>query len=89
MATAGPPIYKSKRDEWVERNPLRMWRKANKITLMKLAPQIECSILAVQLWESGSNRPNPKNMDKLIRIMRDPTLPQRWTAWAQSCPRWT
>lgn len=85
MAATAPEV-KSKRNEWVERNPLRMWRKSQGLTLMGLAPKLKVSMLCLQQWEAGSNRPNLKNMAALQRIMRDPVLPQRWSYWYSTCP---
>jgi transcriptional regulator with XRE-family HTH domain len=74
-------------DEWVEENPLRLWRKEGKRSLMRTAMYLDVSSLTIQQWENGSAFPKPENMEKLIRTLSQDDLPDKWAAWYATRPR--
>jgi len=73
--------------DWMKKNPLRQWRRRNGMSMLALAPMLRVSMLAVQLWENGTNRPNADNMEKLKRALNDENLPSTWDAWFRERPR--
>lgn len=72
-------------DTWVESNPLRVWRKKNRMGVMQTATALGVSMTIIQLWERGTHIPSDENFDKLValigkRIVRD------WSNWYSSKP---
>lgn len=75
-------------DEWIAQNPLRKFRKENKITRARISSFLEVASSTVQFWENGSNYPNPGNMGKIANIM-DITaeeLETMWNNWLEEQP---
>ena len=74
--------------EWVEKNPLRVWRRETKTPQMAVASVVGVSVFAVQTWEIGSNRPNPEHMEKLARLVgRAPEdFAHEWDSWLAARP---
>lgn len=50
---------------WIERNPLRMHRKANRLTTRAMGEVLKVSYQSINKWESGECWPNCKSMEKL------------------------
>ena len=40
----------------------------------------------IQLWEYGTNEPAGDNVDRLVALTGDDTLPARWTRWLSRRP---
>ena len=70
--------------EWVESNPLRRWRKDNRISIQAASGMLHVSLSTIQLWEAGTE-PNEQNMEKLTRVL-GPNTPKRWVKWLESNP---
>jgi transcriptional regulator with XRE-family HTH domain len=69
--------------EWIERNPLRAWRKPRRIYLREVAEAAGVSIISVQKWENGTVRPDIPNMMRLAEYMKMDfqELAEAWIAW--------
>lgn len=69
--------------EWMERNPLRVWRKSHtpKLSLRRTAALLGVNTSSVQTWEEGSGMPNAQNMTSIAIVTKDEDLPRRWYAW--------
>ena len=72
--------------EWIEDNPLRQYRKANKIALMQASSLLGVGVYAIQTWEIGAEMPNEDNMAKLCRMLGE-DFPERWAEWIKKQPR--
>ena len=70
---------------WQSENPLRVWRKDNRITLHQTAALMDCSVSTVQLWEAGANIPSGKNFEKLKKAI-GPNTESRWMRWHSRRP---
>ena len=70
--------------EWIERNPLRVWRKERGVTFMELSSILEVNTVSIQQWENGSVTPRPANLEKLTRL--DPSLAKKWDVWLSEKP---
>lgn len=79
---------KAMRAEWVEKNPLRRWRKRNKFSLMDAAGILDVGFTTVQLWESGAREPGDDNMAKIaVQMQTTPESARRsWRRWLGQQP---
>lgn len=78
--------YAKQRDEWVEKNPLRRFRKANKLILIDI-PIFSYTML--YRWEHGMYE-LPLDEGKLTQLseaLRYPTLVGDWRKWEKSKPK--
>ncbi|PJF28481.1 MAG: hypothetical protein CUN53_00070 [Phototrophicales bacterium] len=71
---------------WRERNPLRAWRLAHDVTLMRLAGEAQVSISTLQLWENGARTPRPAQFETLARITGESHLAGAWRRWIHDRP---
>jgi DNA-binding XRE family transcriptional regulator len=69
------------KSEWVERNPIRVWRKSQKLTQADLAFQLGVGLRAVVSWEVGEVDPHLKNMGEIIEMANDPLMYRKWKEW--------
>jgi len=72
--------------EWVESNPLRTFRKANRLSLMEIASRMGVGLSAIQTWERGVHIPTGPNMGNLSAIMEDAELEKKWAEWYEARP---
>ena len=49
-------------------NPIKEWRKKNKVTQIRLARKIGVSLHTVQLWEGGGCFPSKEHLKKLESV---------------------
>lgn len=77
---------KSQTKEWIEDNPLRIWRKSNGLSMRDLAANIGVNLMSVQGWEVGNSFPNPENMASIVQLTNDLDLPRRWFEWYKIGP---
>lgn len=82
------PTLKQQRNEWIETNPLRKWRTSKSVGLSMhdVASTLGVAPTTVQLWEYGTNAPAGDNVDRLVALTGDETLPARWTRWLSRRP---
>lgn len=71
--------------EWQAKNPLREWRKKNRVTIHGAAGLIGCAMSTIQLWEAGASQPSDDYMDKLVKII-GPNTERRWNRWLDKNP---
>jgi len=71
--------------EWVDKNPLRRWRHAKKISIMRAAVALDVTMTTIQVWERGSATPSEENMAKLEEVVGNGTS-RAWTRWANKQP---
>jgi len=74
--------------EWIERNPLRKYRKEHKMTIMGTAAILGCNFMSVQLWETGANYPR-QYLDKIGKLIGDPNIEETWEKWYSERPKIT
>lgn len=80
--------------EWVEKNPLRVWRKLSGYTIMEVAVMLDVSAITVTSWERGLTLPNNRNWVKLAEMMvgvsdwdhRHDETTAEWMRWHDSRP---
>lgn len=82
-ATAGSESTTSF-SEWMERNPLRSWRKASGTSIMEAASRLGVSMTTIQLWERGVNVPTDENLQSLQGLIGDDAM--RWADWWNGKP---
>jgi transcriptional regulator with XRE-family HTH domain len=73
-------LPKDKFMEWVERNPLRIWRIENNVSMAQISGMIEVSVTSIARWEFGSTVPSKSGMDKLALILGD-SIRTNWAKW--------
>ena len=69
----------TKHEEWIKKNPLRVFRKRNKLSLGKAAGLIGVQINTIQSWEFGAATPNRENLQRLEKLI--PGAREMWEAW--------
>lgn len=74
-------------NEWVERNPLRIWRKHNNMSHQDTAMQLGVSWLSVSFWEKGATKPNADNMPLISYLIGVNNLKELWAEWYESRPK--
>lgn len=84
MSTQSEPVP-SQFDEWVNRNPLRQWRKERRVSIMQAASQLGASMTIVQLWERGVHIPGDDFMVKL-EVMVGRGCSAHWNEWYNNKP---
>jgi transcriptional regulator with XRE-family HTH domain len=72
--------------EWVAKNPLRIWRKAEGVSPTALASYLGVTSLTVYQWERGGNQPNEENLAKLAIAMNARDLGEVWKEWLSERP---
>jgi DNA-binding transcriptional regulator YiaG len=77
--------YKKKHKEWKESNPIRIYRKENKLSLSVVASLLGVGVYTVQRWEDGAVSPNDDNMEKVVRLIGGDAARQ-WEEWLDSRP---
>lgn len=77
---------KIKRNQWVEENPLRQWRKKKAVTLAFLGSMIEVGYHTVHDWETGAGMPNDNQLLLLSKIMNFKNLKKELQEWKKRKP---
>lgn len=67
-------------EQWIEGNPLRVWRRDNKVTETKLSLLIGATPGSIRNWERGANRPNANYMGKIAKVIGIPLF-DSWKDW--------
>jgi transcriptional regulator with XRE-family HTH domain len=80
--------FREHRKKWIARNPLRIWRKENDISIRMAASMLEVNASTIQDWEGGMIEPNADNMPKIARALSVPRaeLDAAWAAWIGAKP---
>ena len=71
---------------WIEHNPLRVWRKENRVAIMDAASRLGVSMTIIQLWEKGVHIPSDENLTRLEALVGDRTV-QDWSDWYNAKPQ--
>ena len=71
------------REEWIRRNPLRVWRLADKfkVTQGEVATLMGVSEQSVRNWEHGAMGVTDANLSKLQEVTEVPAFIKKWKAW--------
>jgi DNA-binding transcriptional regulator YiaG len=77
--------FVKQRKEWIENNPIRKYRKENKLPLNVVASMFDVGVYTVQRWESGDVKPNEDNMRKIVKLLGEGVEGQ-WEEWMKSKP---
>lgn len=72
---------------WVERNPLRTWRKTQtpKVTILEAASLLGVGMSMVQMYERGAHKPGPDRADAFAKVLGS-DWSSRWDEWSASKP---
>lgn len=81
-----PVVLKDELREWVNRNPLRVWRREQGLSMRDVASLMGVSLASVESWEYGNAIPNDVNMSLLMRLTNIPDLPVQWNSWYREAP---
>jgi transcriptional regulator with XRE-family HTH domain len=71
-------------DKWVDRCPLRRWRRDHGVTVTRAAVTIGVSITTLQAWERG-RQPSPEGFAKLAATIGD-DVEASWKRWMRGRP---
>lgn len=73
---------------WVERNPLRKWRKDEFLTQEFIADALGLTKVTVGTHECGKHRPSSESLKVIAKLMEVPakTLKRRWDRWVRDRP---
>lgn len=73
--------------EWVEKNPLRAWRKAQKppVTILESASLLGVGMSMVQMYERGAHKPGPDRAEAFAKVLGS-DWSTRWDRWTKSKP---
>lgn len=76
----------SKHKAWREKNPLRVWRKEQGLSMMNASAVIGCGISTLQAWEYGSTQPQFDVVASHMGVTAT-TLKRNWSAWTSKRPK--
>ena len=64
-------------------NPLRQWRRTQRLRALDIALRLEVSERTVLAWEHGAFKPSNEALDGLASMMliTAPSLRQEWAKW--------
>ena len=77
---------KSQIKEWIEQNPLRVWRKRNGLALHHVSSQLGVGLFTIQTWENGNSIPNSQNMAAIIEMTNNENISAEWKEWYLNAP---
>jgi DNA-binding XRE family transcriptional regulator len=74
---------KERRAEWIETNPLRVWRHKQGLAMMDVASMLGVAFSGVQSHEQGGYKPSEPTMKKYAAMMHQSydSLDRAWDAW--------
>jgi DNA-binding transcriptional regulator YdaS (Cro superfamily) len=72
--------------EWVEANPLRVWRSEHGKGYPQAAALIGVSVNTIKYWETGANRPSPENMLYIEQATGGEVTAAAWAEWLKALP---
>jgi transcriptional regulator with XRE-family HTH domain len=80
--------FKDDLQQWVEKNPLRVWRKKQGLSASDAALALDLNYSSFQPWERGSYRPMEESMQKMADAMgiKLSTLDKKWSDWYAKRP---
>ncbi len=83
--------YQERFQEWVDRNPLRIARQEDGLTVLALAALLGVHSSTLKNWENSAHFPDDDNMLAIARYLDVSPSEARelWAAWIKSRPRFT
>lgn len=81
-------MSRNRYEAWIEANPLRKWRKEQKLAIMAVAGMLSVGFSTVQTWETGAHWPKPDSFEKIGRLLEDDNIEETWKAWLDKKPEW-
>lgn len=81
MAQDGTTVVVERLREHLSRNPLRVWRDKNDVTLGEVAALLGVSISTLQRWESGVSTINAAHFARLAAITNSEAFGDEFAAW--------
>lgn len=74
--------------EWRDKNPLRVARTAEGLSIFECASVLGVGQSSVQVWEAGSTTPGDEHLDAIARLagVKTTTLMARWSKWLAERP---
>lgn len=78
--------YRQEVKAWLEQNPLRQWRKKNKLFLKDIGSAVNAGYHSVFRWENGMSEPGETQMKDLIRITGIGNLQKQYREWIKKRP---
>ena len=73
-------------NRWVDKCPLRVWRHARSISILRAAATLDVTTTTIQQWERGAVAPTEDNMTRLAALLDDEKLAARWARWRARRP---
>jgi transcriptional regulator with XRE-family HTH domain len=80
-------MFKERKREWVESNPLRKWRLDQGHTQADVGNAIGMNFHSIYNWETGMASPDSRQLLKLSSLMNNKNLAKEWVKWHQDKPR--
>lgn len=74
------------RKAWIEENPLRLKRTAERLSILDAASQLGVSPAAVQQWESGATTPSHDASWSALRLFVGRGVERLWAEWLDQRP---
>lgn len=78
--------FQVEQKQWIENNPLRRYRKENKLAVVNIAPTLEVSTNTIQAWEMGAKQPAPENLERIGKLIGDRQIDSTWESWRDERP---
>jgi transcriptional regulator with XRE-family HTH domain len=72
---------------WLDRNPLRLYRKAYGLSVFQAAAMLGVGASTVQKWEAGAAVPSRELAESVERVI--PNFWERWREWKDAAPKWS
>ena len=78
--------FLERKREWIESNPLRMWRRQKGIAQSDVAAALAISYHTVHRWEIGSAVPDNDTFE-LLSLLVGFSLGASWKVWVERRPK--
>ena len=74
--------------DWVERHPVRRWRRQEGLSVHSAASMLGVSTSSIQQYEAGATHPRDETIERMAeRMGRTPeNLRRAWTNWEAKRP---
>lgn len=73
-------------EEWIDANPLRLWRKERDFSQGQIARSLGRSLMTVHQWELGVTRPSRNSLIKIGNLIDEREIRQVWKDWLDAAP---
>lgn len=72
--------------EWHRKNPLRIWQMQSDLSQDVITQILGVGPRTWQCWATGLYPPNKENWAKLVKLIGDEQMPQKWDEWHATKP---